>query len=182
MEVPEIVTPRLRLRAWREGDVERMAAIYTDPEVVRFLRPLDLDGTRQQLRRFVDSWDERGFGLWAVEERGSGRLIGRIGLMHHDDWTASPHDSEVGWTLDRSSWGQGLASEGGAAALRFGFETLGMERIISIAHRENLASQRVMQKLGLNREGETDWRENPVVWYVITRSEWGASEPLTSSR
>ena len=174
MEVPEIVTPRLRLRAWREGDVEGMAVIYSNPEVVRYLRPLDLEGTRQQLLRFVDHWQEHGFGLWAVEERGSGRLIGRIGLAHHDDWTASAHDSEVGWTLDRSTWGQGLATEGGSAALRFGFETQRMERIISIAHNENVASQRVMEKLGLRREGETDWRENPVAWYAISRSEWEA--------
>lgn len=169
MEVPEIVTPRLRLRGWREGDDEGMAAIYSDPEVVRYLRPLDLEGTRRQLLRFVDHWQEHGFGLWAVEEREGGRLIGRIGLVHHDDWTASSHDSEVGWTLDRSTWGKGLATEGGAAALAFGFETQGMQRIISIAHRENVASQRVMEKLGLRREGETDWRENPVTWYAISR-------------
>jgi RimJ/RimL family protein N-acetyltransferase len=174
MEVPEIVTPRLLLRGWRESDVEGMAAIYSDPEVVRFLRPLDVEGTRQQLRRFVDHWQEHGFGLWAVEERESRRLIGRIGLMWHDDWTETPHDAEVGWTLDRFSWGRGLATEGGAASLGFGFEQRGMERIISIAHRENVASQRVMQKLGLKRAGDTDWRENPVVWYAISRFDWSA--------
>ncbi len=75
MDVPEILTPRLRLRGWREGDVELMAAIYAEPEVVRYLRPLDLEGTRQQLGRFVDHWEEHGFGLWAVEERSSSRLI-----------------------------------------------------------------------------------------------------------
>src|SRR5881392_3681541 len=123
MEIPEIQTSRLRLRAWREGDVERMAAIYSDPEVVRYLRPLDLEGTRQQLLRFGYQWEERGFGLWAVEERANGRLIGRIGLFHHADWTASLYDAEVGWTLERSTWGRGLATEGGAAALSFGFET-----------------------------------------------------------
>ena len=176
MEVPEIVTPRLLLRGWREGDVEGMAAIYSDPEVVRFLRPLDLEGTRQQLRRFANHWKEHGFGLWAVEERKSGRLIGRVGLLHHDDWTATPHDAEVGWALDRSTWGRGLATEGGAAALRYGFETRPMERIISIAHRENVASRRVMEKLGLRREGETDWRDTPVVWYAISRSDWSSHE------
>jgi RimJ/RimL family protein N-acetyltransferase len=172
MDVPEILTPRLRLRGWREGDVELMAAIYAEPEVVRYLRPLDLEGTRQQLGRFVDHWEEHGFGLWAVEERSSSRLIGRIGLANHDDWTASNNDAEVGWTLDRSTWGQGIATEGGAAALRFGFEMKRMDRIISIAHRQNVASQRVMEKLGLRREGETDWRENPVVWYAISREGW----------
>lgn len=175
MEVPEIVTPRLLLRGWRESDVEGMAAIYSDPEVVRFLRPLDVEGTRQQLGRFADHWQEHGFGLWAVEERESGRLIGRIGLMWHDDWTETPHDAEVGWTLDRFSWGRGLATEGGTASLGFGFEQRGMERIISIAHRENVASQRVMQKLTLQREGETEWRENPVVWYAISRSDWSTA-------
>jgi RimJ/RimL family protein N-acetyltransferase len=172
MEVPEILTPRLWFRGWREGDVESMAAIYAEPEVVRYLRPLDLEGTRQQLGRFLDHWEEHGFGLWAVEERASGRLIGRIGLVHHDDWAERPYDAEVGWTLERATWGRGLATEGGAAALRFGFETKGMERIISIAHRENVASQRVMEKLGLKREGATDWRDQPVVWFAISREDW----------
>ncbi|TME34463.1 MAG: GNAT family N-acetyltransferase [Chloroflexi bacterium] len=175
MKVPELLTPRLRLRGWREGDVERMAEIYTDPEVMRYLRPLDLEGTRQQLLRFERQWEELGFGIWAVEERASDRLIGRIGLMWHDDWTATPHDAEVGWTLERSSWGQGVATEGGAASLGFGFEQRGLERIISIAHRENRASQRVMEKLGLRPEGETAWRGQPVTWYAIARSEWQAS-------
>ena len=172
MEVPGILTRRLRLRGWREGDVELMAAIYAESEVVRYLRPLDLEGTRQQLSRFVDHWEDHGFGLWAVEERTSGRLIGRIGLVHHDDWTESPYDAEVGWTLERVTWGRGLATEGGAAALRFGFNTKGMERIISIAHSENVVSQRVMEKLGLKREGATDWRDQPVVWFAISRSHW----------
>jgi RimJ/RimL family protein N-acetyltransferase len=175
VDIPEIVTSRLLLRGWQDGDVERMAEIYTDPEVVRYLRPLDLEGTRQQLLRFADHWDEYGFGLWAVEERASGRLIGRIGLAHHPDWTASMHDAEVGWTLDRSAWGGGLATEGGEAALAYGFDTQGMTRIISIAHRENIASQRVMEKLGLHREGETTWRENPVAWFAITGQDWRRS-------
>jgi len=149
-----------------------MAEIYSDPEVVRYLRPLDLEGTRQQLSSFVFHWEEHGFGLWAVEERSSGRLIGRIGLVNHDDWNASPHDAEVGWALERATWGRGLATEGGAAALRFGFKTKRMERIVSIAHRDNAASQRVMEKLGLQREGATTWRDQPIVWYAISRSGW----------
>lgn len=172
MKVPVVTTPRLRLRGWEEPDVERMAALYADPEVVRYLRPLDLEGTRGQLRGFVLHWQQHGFGIWAVEDRQSRRLIGRAGLWQHDDWTASPHDAEVGWTLARSSWGHGLATEAGGAALHFGFETVGMERVISIANRENLASQRVMRKLGMVREGETVWRDTPVVWHVLDRAQW----------
>jgi RimJ/RimL family protein N-acetyltransferase len=166
-EVPELRTERLRLRGWRAEDAEAMATIYADPAVVQFLRPLDLEGTRQQIARFTDHWVARHFGLWAVEERTSGRLIGRIGLSYHEDWTASAHDAEVGWALARDVWGRGLATEGGAAALRYGFKVHKMRRIISIAHRDNVASQRVMQKLGMHFEGNTEWRGQPVTSYVI---------------
>lgn len=100
-----------------------------------------------------------------MEERASGRFIGRIGLLHHDDWVASPHDAEVGWVLARDRWGIGLASEGGGAALEFGTQ-LGLRKFISIAHVGNAASQRVMEKLGLVRVGETVWRDSPVVWFA----------------
>jgi RimJ/RimL family protein N-acetyltransferase len=165
MEVPEVLTPRLRLRAWRESDVAGLADIYADPESVRYLRYYDLAGTRAQVERFKAHWEQHGFGLWAVEERATGRFIGRIGLMHHDDWVASPHDAEVGWVIARDLWGQGLASEGGAAALEFG-KQLGLNDFISIANVDNTASQRVMAKLGLVRVGETVWRESPVVWFA----------------
>jgi RimJ/RimL family protein N-acetyltransferase len=169
MDVPEILTPRLRLRGWTDNDVAPMAAIYADPEIVRFLLPRDEEATRQQLGAFTRHWAERGFGIWAVELQESGRLIGRAGLVHHDDWTASPHDAEVGWVVVRDLWGQGLASEAGAAALAFGFETMAMKRIISIAHRDNIASHRVMEKLGLVRDGATAWKGAPVVWYATER-------------
>jgi RimJ/RimL family protein N-acetyltransferase len=168
MEFPEILTPRLLLRSWRDADVEQLAAIYADPESVRYLRYHDLEGTRAQVERFKAHWEQHGFGLWAVEHRETGRFIGRIGLMHHDDWTASPHDAEVGWVIARDLWGQGLASEGGAAALAFGSQ-LGLKRFISIAHVDNAASQRVMEKLGLARQGETVWRDSPVVWFASDR-------------
>jgi RimJ/RimL family protein N-acetyltransferase len=75
-----------------------------------------------------------------VEDRESGRFIGRIGLLRHVDW---PHEPvEVGWTLDRAFWGRGLATEGGAASLRLGFDVLGFERIISITEPDNAASRR----------------------------------------
>ena len=76
-----------------------------------------------------------GFGLWAVEEKASGAFIGRIGLMVHDDWPEGEHKTEVGWMLDRPYWGRGLATEGALASVGYGFEELGLERIISITLR-----------------------------------------------
>jgi RimJ/RimL family protein N-acetyltransferase len=149
-----------------DSDVRELTDIYADAETSRFIRAHDLAGTRAQVQRFKLHWERHGFGLWAVEERATGRFIGRAGLMHHDDWTASPHDAEVGWVIARDLWGQGLATEAGAAALEFG-ETRGLKSFISIAHRDNAASRRVMEKLGLVREGEAVWRGSPVVWYAI---------------
>lgn len=162
---PELLTPRLRLRPWRPADVAPMARIYADPAVIRYLRPMDRATTRRQIARFVEHWTEHGFGIWAVDDRSSGRLIGRIGLWHHPDWTAADHDAEVGWTLERRSWGRGLATEGGRAALEWGRNVAGLEAVISIAHRDNHASQRVMARLGLEYGGATTWRGDPVVWY-----------------
>ncbi|HUP83711.1 MAG TPA: GNAT family N-acetyltransferase [Candidatus Limnocylindria bacterium] len=168
MDVPEMVTPRLCMRGWTEADVEQLANIYADEESARYIRPYDFAGTRQQIERFKTHWDRHGFGLWAVQHRETGRFIGRIGLMHHDDWTASSHDAEVGWVIARDLWGQGLASEGGAAALEFG-KACGLKNFISIAHVGNAASQRVMEKLGFVREGETQWRDSNVVWFSLDR-------------
>lgn len=165
MEAPEVLTPRLRLRAWTDEDVQGLADIYADPESVRYLRFHDVEGTRQQIERFKTHWERHGFGLWAVEQRATGRFVGRIGLMHHDDWTASPHDAEVGWVVARDLWGQGLATEGGRAALNFG--ALGVTDFISIANVDNAGSQRVMQKLSLVRRGETDWHGSRVVWFGL---------------
>jgi RimJ/RimL family protein N-acetyltransferase len=142
-----------------------LANIYADEESARYIRPFDVEGTRAQVAGFKSHWERHGFGLWAVEELASGRFIGRIGLMHHDDWIASPHDAEVGWVLARDMWGQGMATEGGAAALEFGRQR-GLKKFISIAHVDNAASQRVMEKLGLARAGETVWRDSPVVWFA----------------
>ena len=171
--VPELLTARLRLRGWREEDVEPLAAINADPRVGEWLGGTrDLEQTRDAIARWMDHWRERGFGLWGVEELASGSLIGRIGLMHWDDWPAGDHDAEVGWTLAPSAWGRGLATEGAREALRFGFAERDLQHIISITLPTNLRSQRVMTKLGLTRRGEVDWRGFHQVWYAIEREEW----------
>jgi ribosomal-protein-alanine N-acetyltransferase len=82
----------------------------------------------------------------------------------------------VGWELDPSVWGRGLATEGGRAALRYGFEVVGLERIISVARADNVASRRVMEKCGLVFQEEVTHRGALVVWYAIDRAGWQASQ------
>lgn len=124
-----------------------------------------------QVSKFERHWEERGFGLWALEERASGAMIGFAGLAHLDDWIRSPHETEVGWRLDHSLWGRGLATEGAAASVRYGFEEIGLKSIISIIQPENVASRRVAEKVGLTLRGEARWRGHDVVWYGIDRRE-----------
>lgn len=161
----EIETARLRLRRWRPDDVDALARIYAEPEVMRYLFPLDgRDGVAQQIERFESQWERLGFGKWAAEDQASGDLLGRIGLIRHDDWPLDPDNVEVGWTFARSHWGRGLATEGGLASLRFAFETIDIDRVISIIHPDNTASRRVAEKCGLTLRGPATWQGADVVW------------------
>ena len=174
----ELRTARLLLRQWREDDLDAYARICADPEVMRYMGggPLTRDETQRRAEKIARSWEERGFGLWAVEERASGAFIGRIGLLYHEDWPEDEHKTEVGWLLERSHWGKGLATEGATASVRYGFEKLGLERIISIALPQNIASRRVMEKTGLTLRGETRWQGHDVVWYAMDRDAWEAQK------
>jgi 3-dehydroquinate dehydratase/shikimate dehydrogenase len=175
--VTEIETERLLLRQWREGDLDPYARLCADPEVMRYFPSvLTREESEAQVGRFVRHWEERGFGLWAVEEKTSGNFIGFVGLLHNEEWSKGGHKTEVGWRLDCACWNSGLATEGARASLRYGFEVLELERIISFTVPENTASRRVMEKCGLVQQGETRWRDLDHVWYAIDRQEWVAGQ------
>lgn len=170
--VPVIETPRLILRGWRDDDLEPLARMYADEETMRFIGPggaRPYEETAEALAKHRAFWDEHGFGLWAVEEKATGEMIGRIGLWIHP---LLPHDVEVGWLLERSRWGRGLATEGGAAAVAHAFEALALDRVVSLTYPENKASRRIMEKLGLSYRGEIPYervRGGVVVWYARER-------------
>jgi RimJ/RimL family protein N-acetyltransferase len=157
---------------WRDADVAELTRIYSDPRVMRYLSPAPREVAERQVAEFRRGWEEDGFSLWAVEDRATGNFIGRLGLLRRPDWPLEPGVVEVGWVLDVPTWGLGLATEGGRAGLEFGFERLGLDRIISIARMGNAASRRVMEKLGLTHGGEAGWRGQQVVWYEIDRATW----------
>lgn len=151
-------TPRLILRRWREEDVAPMAAINADPEVMRWIRDgsvRDEQQTRRGIRAWESEWESHGFGLFAVEIRSTGELAGFTGFSVPDFLPEVLPAVEVGWRLGRSHWGQGLATEAAAAAVRFGFEERGLERIVSITQVGNNASERIMAKLGMHPVRET---------------------------
>ena len=173
--LPTIETNRLLLRQWREEDLDSYARICADPEVMRYLPGVRTrQETARQIECFMRHWEERGYGLWAVEEKAGGEFIGFIGLAYQEDWPVGEHKVEVGWRLDKQFWGNGLATEGALASLSHGFERRKLHRIISICDPRNRASQRVMEKCGLSFQGEAYWKGYDEVWYAIDRDEWEA--------
>lgn len=167
-----VETARLLLRRLVPADLDAYyAQIHADPEVMRTLPPLR-PLTREEFETrvppiMIGHWERHGFGPWAVVDRADGRLLGHCGLRY---WPDSP-DVEVLYALGRSAWGRGLATEGARASLRFGFETLGLDRIIAAAFVHNAASRRVIARLGLREERRFEFLGRPAVGYAITRAE-----------
>jgi RimJ/RimL family protein N-acetyltransferase len=147
-----VETERLLLRPWSPADIDDLVTVFAKPEVWRhpFGRGLSRRESEEFLDRQLAHWTANSFGLWAAELKANGRLIGYIGLSI-PGWLPQVLPAvEVGWRLHPLYWGGGLATEGGRASLRYGFETLELDRIISIFNPDNVASGRVMEKLGMH--------------------------------
>lgn len=174
-----VETERLRLRPWVAGDIEPLAAIFAEPEVWRY--PFGRAFTREESERFLtrqmEHWDTHGFGTWAADLKEEERLVGYIGLSVPTWLPAVLPAVEVGWRLHPGHWGRGLATEGGRASLGYGFESLGLDRIIAIFMAENVASVRVMEKLGMHPFTTAHDRERDVALevFAVERAEWDAT-------
>lgn len=155
---PELVTKRLRLRAWRAGDLEPFAALNADPGVMEhFPAPLDRAESDALAAGIQAHFAERGFGLWAVEAPGEIPFAGFVGLSVPRRALPFTPCVEVGWRLARHCWGRGYATEAARAALSFGFGTLGLEEIVSFTAAGNLRSRGVMERLGMSRDEADDF-------------------------
>jgi RimJ/RimL family protein N-acetyltransferase len=170
-------TPRLLLRRWREDDIAPMAAINADPEVMRWIADgatADYERTAAAIAACERSWEERGFGLFAVEIRATGDLAGFTGLAIPTFLPEILPAVEIGWRLGRQYWGQGLATEAARAVLHFAFADRGLDRVVSIHQVGNDASARIMQKLGMRLDRQTinPSSGRPARVYAITRPEY----------
>jgi RimJ/RimL family protein N-acetyltransferase len=160
-------TDRLILRMFRESDFEAYAKLTSDPEVMRFLggKTFDRFEAWRHMASMVGHWHLKGYGHWAVEEKASGKLVGRIGFLNPPGWPGF----ELGWTLGRDFWGRGYATEGARRAMKYGFNELDRSHIISLIHPDNKASIRVAERLGEKVEGTTPLLGNEVLIYGIER-------------
>ncbi|HEX6487973.1 MAG TPA: GNAT family N-acetyltransferase [Candidatus Dormibacteraeota bacterium] len=187
------------LRRWRDSDRAPFAELNADPAVVEFfpygLTPAESDALIERIER---GFERHGYGLWAVEVPGVTPFAGFVGLAYHDFPAHFTPCVEVGWRLAREHWGHGYATEGGAAALRFGFERHGLDEIVSMTAAGNLRSRAVMERLGMTRDPADDFDHPNVpegsplrahVLYRLTKARWAtvygprpAAGPLQSHR
>jgi RimJ/RimL family protein N-acetyltransferase len=189
-------TERLILRRFTEDDVDNLVALDSDPEVMRYLNggiatPREVV-EREILPRFLSYYVRYdGFGVWAAVEKSSGEFIGWFSLRPPDEGRRD--EMELGYRLRRSAWGQGYATEGARALIRKDFTELGVQRVIANTYEHNVASRRVMEKMGMtlarryrptldgltietsnNLSADSVWGGN-VVEYALTKADWEQS-------
>ena len=162
-------TPRLRLRQFREADLDAYAGMCADPEVMRYIGTgvtLSRPDAWRSMAGMLGHWKLRGYGMWALELQSTRELVGRAGFLDPPGWPGF----ELGWFLGRRHWGNGYAVEAASAALRYAFDELGRERVISLIRPGNTRSIRVAEALGERLAGETELLGNKALVYEATRS------------
>jgi len=178
-------TSRLILRQWRETDVTPFAEMNADPQVMQYFpKTLSYEQSVQMVERIETHFSENGFGLWAVEIKDEAQFVGFIGLSIPQFTAYFTPCIEIGWRLAAPFWNQGYASEGAQAALDFGFTQCNLKEIVAFTVPANIASIRVMEKIGMSYIDNFD---HPVladgdplrrhVLYRITKAEQNASQP-----
>ena len=160
-------TERLIVRTWSPDDAEEGFRIWSDPEVMRYVGTGQPNASIEETRAWIDRMsahqDLHGFGFWAVVEQKTRRLIGSCGMGYQRDGGLP---IEFGYTLSRSQWGRGYATEAAAACLRYAFEHLRLPQLVASVDSQNVASQRVLEKIGFHFQREEPLADGVDFWYV----------------
>jgi RimJ/RimL family protein N-acetyltransferase len=176
-KIPTLTTERLVMRPWDLDDIDTLRDILADPEVTHYLfgaiavAPTD---ARAVYQRRVETWETDGMGFWPLALKETGEMIGWTGLQRVKFEKGVIGEVELGWTLGRQWWGQGLAHEAAVAAMDWGFEKRDLARIFAFCHPDNLRSEKLMCRLGMQGAGTTeDIRDRTLSkLYMLTRESW----------
>jgi RimJ/RimL family protein N-acetyltransferase len=162
-----IVTPRLLLRPFETSDLDDVAALFGDEDVMRFIGPVRTrEESEQKLQKMIAEFSELGFGMFAVIDRREKKFIGRCGLQKLDSSTLI----ELGYTFIKSAWGKGYATESSKAILHKAFGEWGLDTVVAVAVPENRVSVRVMEKLGMQYErSETFYGKTCVLYSILKK-------------
>jgi RimJ/RimL family protein N-acetyltransferase len=171
-----ITSERLMLRRLTPEDFASVRRIHSDPDVMHIYGGVFSEqATREAIRRNIDRYEKDGVGFYAITLKETGELIGCGGIiMQPTDQGVEP---EIGYQMRRDQQGRGYATEMARACMRYAFETLKADHIISLIRPDNQPSRRVAEKNGLIVDREYLWHEQPHLVYRMSRTEW---EGLTS--
>lgn len=165
-----ILTARLQMRPLTLDDLDALAEIYQHPLVARWIGPHTRQDVAREIAEHIENQASLGWSFWAVEDRDSGLLIGDCGLQPLEH--RGP-EVEIGYDFHPSAWGRGLATEAACEVIRQAF-ALGLEHVVAVVKPDNLASQRVLEKAGLQPAGEREVYGEQMLLY-----ETNGSEPAT---
>ncbi len=161
-------TDRILLREFDLSDIDDMALMYSDEEVMKYIGlggPVDSTGTERMIKGFIESYRVRGFGIWGCVDKSTGRLIGHCGFNLLPDKL-----TEIAYLFDKPFWGKGFATSISAQVLDYGFNRLGLDEVVALAYPENTASIRVMQKIGMSPSGSRSYFGREFVFYTIEKN------------
>ncbi len=172
-----VETERLILRAVEDTDVQGFFELDSDPEVHKYLGNQPIK-TMEEAKATIDyvrnQYVKFGIGRWVVEEKASGEFVGWSGLKYEQTVRTDYDYYDIGYRLKRKFWGKGYATESATAALKYGFQVLNLEEIAGAAHIENIASNRVLRKIGLEWLEPFEFEGDPHHWYRLKKADWEA--------
>ncbi len=176
MVLKMIETPRLILRQWLPEDYPSFAQMSKNPKVMQYFpKLLSRSESDALIDKFHDIIDRQGWGFWAVELKATHQFIGFVGLHEQTTQFSFSPCVEIGWRLDQAYWGQGYAKEAAQAALKFAFDQLALEKVVSFTTLENTKSQSVMQKLNMTYVKDFQHPalavDHPLCWHVLYQIE-----------
>ena len=176
---PVLETPRTVMRPHRLADFEALAAMWADPEVVRFItgKPSSREESWSRLNRYAGHWCLMGFGFWAVEEKETGRYLGEVGFadFKRDIQPTLEGMPEAGWVLATAAHGRGIATETVTAALSWGDAHFAQDNTVCIIAPAHAASLRVAEKQGFREYANTIYLDQPTL--LFRRPRFGDPKP-----
>jgi ribosomal-protein-alanine N-acetyltransferase len=177
MDIPTMTTPRLKLRGWRMADLEPLYQILQASGILQYFPnpgPPPRDSVERLVTHQLQHWDEHGYGWWAVEPLARDELLGWCGLT----FLPETGETEVAYLLARPHWGRGYATEAAWASLLYGVEHVDVAQIIGLTHPDNVASQRVLLKLGMSFVEQAEYFGMQLYRYTIALADVDPTQPV----
>jgi RimJ/RimL family protein N-acetyltransferase len=176
--IPSLETERLVLRPATAADLQAWSdLIFADPEVIRYMPRREMTPyarAERALNNYNRLWEAHRIGGWATTDKATGQLIGSCEIEYLDE----TDEYELGYAFGKAFWGKGLATETARAAIRYGFDVVGLEQVMAVVVPENNASWRVLEHIGFVYEKKANYYDLEVVYYSITPNQFIPGDSL----